>query len=53
MSDGDGAHDEQGVEVAGVEEAALAAGKAAVFAANAGETAVAGGAAVGGGECAG
>lgn len=51
MSDGDGAHDEQRVGVAGVEEAALAAGKAAVFAANAGETVVA--AAVVGGECAG
>lgn len=46
----DGAHDEQRVEVVEV-EAALAAGKAAVFAADAGETVVV--AAAAGGECAG
>lgn len=49
VTDGDGGHDEQRAEVAGVEEAALAAGKAVVFAANAGETV----AAVVDGECAG
>lgn len=50
MADGDGGHDEPGVEVVEEGEAALAVGKAAVFAANAGETVAA---AAGGGACAG
>lgn len=54
VADEDGGHDEPGVEVAEVEEAALGAEKAVGFAANAGETVAAGGAAAGGGgACAG